>query len=180
MGVIYYTQSLQSIAYDLLVMKRENTMPLRIELVPNHESLFLLPMLLEADEGEERIRSVLLDPACTAYAVWLDDQLVGAAVVRWEKEEVSEIIYIEVAAHLRGHGYGKQIMQALKDELLRRGARSLLVGTANAALENIAFYQKCGFRMYEVRRDYFAYIQPPVQEHGIVLRDMLVLRYDIE
>ncbi len=155
-------------------------MPLRIEPVPSQESLFLLPMLLEADEGEERIRTVLLDPAHTAYAAWLDDRHVGAAVVRWEKEGASEIIYIEVAAHLRDRGYGKQIMQALKDELLRRGGRSLLVGTANAALENIAFYQKCGFRMYEVRRDYFAYIQPPVMEHGIVLRDMLVLRYDIE
>lgn len=155
-------------------------MPLRIEPVPNQEALFLLPMLLEADEGEERIRAVLLDPACTAYAAWLDDQLIGAAVVRWEQGDASEIIYIEVAAALRGRGYGKQIMQALKDELLRRGGRSLLVGTANAALENIAFYQKCGFRMYEVRRDYFAYIQPPVMEHGILLRDMLVLRYDIE
>jgi hypothetical protein len=33
--------------------------------------------------------------------------------------------------------------------------------------------------MYEIRRDYFAYIQPPVLEHGIQLRDMLVLRYDL-
>jgi len=34
--------------------------------------------------------------------------------------------------------------------------------------------------MFEIRRDYFAYIQPPVVEHGILLRDMLVLRYDVE
>jgi GNAT superfamily N-acetyltransferase len=86
----------------------------------------------------------------------------------------------QAAAALRGRGYGKQIIQALQDELPRHGGRSLLVGTANAALENIAFYQKCGFRMYEIRRDYFAYIQPPVLEHGILLRDMLVLRYDLE
>ena len=32
--------------------------------------------------------------------------------------------------------------------------------------------------MFEVRRDYFSYIQPPLQEHGIVMRDMLVLRYE--
>jgi len=70
-------------------------------------------------------------------------------------------------------------MQALREELCRRRGHVLLVGTANAALENIAFYQKCGFRMFEIRRDYFAYIQPPISEHGIVLRDMLVLRYDL-
>jgi len=109
----------------------------------------------------------------------LDGRLAGAAVVRWEEDETSEILYIAVAADLRGRGYGKQIMQALREELCRRRGHALLVGTANAALENIAFYQKCGFRMFEIRRDYFAYIQPPISEHGIVLRDMLVLRYDL-
>jgi len=53
----------------------------------------------------------------------------------------------------------------------------VLVGTANSSLENIAFYQKCGFRMDHVRRDYFVYVQPPVIQNGIVMRDMLVLRY---
>jgi ribosomal protein S18 acetylase RimI-like enzyme len=154
-------------------------MPLRLEAIPSHETLSLLPMLLDADEGEERIRAVLLDPACTAYTARLDDQLVGAAVVQWEENTPSEILYIEVAAALRGRGYGKQIIQALQDELLRHRVRSLLVGTANAALENIAFYQKCGFRMYEIRYDYFAYIKPPAFEHGIQLRDMLVFRYDL-
>ncbi len=123
-------------------------MSLVIEPIPSHETMFLLPMLLDADEGEERIRAALLDPACTAYASWLDGQLVGAAVVRWEEQDPSEILYIEVAAALRGRGYGKQIMQALQDELPGHGGRSLLVGTANAALENIAFYQKCGLRIF--------------------------------
>jgi ribosomal protein S18 acetylase RimI-like enzyme len=148
--------------------------------IPNNETTILLPVLLDADEGEERIRAVLLDPACTAYAAWLDGQLAGAAVVRWEEDDSSEIVYIAVAAALRGHGYGKQIIQALQKELRQRGGRSLLVGTANSSLENIAFYQKCGFRMFEIRRNYFAYIQPPLVEHGILLRDMLVLRYDVE
>ena len=148
--------------------------------IPNNETAFLLPMLLDADEDEERIRSALLDPACTSYATWLDGRLAGAAVVRWEEDKPGEIVYIAVAAALRGHGYGKQIIQALQNELRRRGGRSLLVGTANSSLENIAFYQKCGFRMFEIRRDYFAYIQPPIVEHGIQLRDMLVLRYDVE
>ncbi len=155
-------------------------MPLKLEVIPSHKTMFLLPMLLDADEDVERIRAALLDPACTAYAFWLDDQLAGTAVVRWEKNDRSEILYIEVAAALRGRGHGKQIIQALQDELPRRGGRSLLVGTANASLENIAFYQKCGFRMYEIRCDYFAYIQPPVFEHGIQLRDMLVLCYELE
>jgi GNAT superfamily N-acetyltransferase len=104
--------------------------------IPNNETTFLLPMLLDADEDEERIRAALLDPACTAYATWLDGRLVGAAVVRWEEDEPGEIVYIAVAAALRGHGYGKQIIQALQNELRRRGGRSLLVGTANSSGEH--------------------------------------------
>ena len=155
-------------------------MPFITESVPTHETTFLLPVLSDAEEGEERIRAALLDPTCTAYASWLDGQLAGAAVVRWREDEPSEIVYIAVAPELRGRGYGKQIMHFFQEELRRRGGHTLLVGTANAALENIAFYQKCGFRMFEIRRDYFAYIQPPITEHGIVLRDMLVLRYDLQ
>jgi len=89
-------------------------------------------------------------------------------------------VYIAVAPDLRGRGYGKQIIHVLQEELRWRRGHSLLVGTANSAFENIAFYQKCGFRIFEIKRDYFAYIQPPIAEHGIMLRDMLVLRYDLE
>ena len=153
-------------------------MPLVTEQLPNNEAEFLLPVLSDAEEGDERIRATLLDPAYTVYASWLDGQLAGAAVVRWEEEKSSEIVYIAVAPALRGRGYGKQIIAALQAELRRRGGTALLVGTANAALSNIAFYQKCGFRLFEIRRDYFAYIQPPIAENGILLRDMLVLRYE--
>jgi ribosomal protein S18 acetylase RimI-like enzyme len=155
-------------------------MPLVTRQIPNNAATFLLPLLSDAEEGEEHIRATLLDPACVAYASRLDGQLAGAAIVRWEENETSEIMYIAVASDLRGHGYGKQIMQTLQEELRRRGGHTLLVGTANASLSNIIFYQKCGFRMFEIRRDFFAYIQPPISEHGILLRDMLVLRYDLE
>jgi len=147
--------------------------------IAHHETAFLLPILSDAEEGEERIRATLLDPTCTAYATCFDGELVGAAVVRWAQEQASEIIYLAVAPPLRGRGYGKQIMRFLQEELCRRRGHSLLVGTANTAFENMAFYQKCGFRMFTIRRDYFTYIQPPIFEHGIVLRDMVVLRYDV-
>jgi ribosomal protein S18 acetylase RimI-like enzyme len=155
-------------------------MQLIIKQIPHNEAAFLLPILSDAEEGEERIRAALLDPACTMYACWLEQQLAAAAVVRWQEDEASEILYIAVASELRGRGYGKQLMQFLQNELREHGGHALLVGTANSSLDNIAFYQKCGFRMFEIRRDHFAYIQPPLSEHCIVIRDMLVLRYEME
>jgi ribosomal protein S18 acetylase RimI-like enzyme len=150
------------------------------EQVLNADAMFLLQILADAEEGEERIRATLLDPNCSVYVSRLDGQLAGAAVVRWEEDESGEIVYIAMAPDVRGRGYGKQLISVLQEELRQRGGRALLVGTANSSLANIAFYQKCGFRMFEVKCDYFAYIQPPITEDGIQLRDMLVLRYEIE
>jgi ribosomal protein S18 acetylase RimI-like enzyme len=140
------------------------------------ESESLVLLLRDADEDEARIRAALLDLANTNYIALVGDTIVGAATVHWEEHE-SEIIYIAVAAGLRGRGYGKAIIEALFHEMRQRGVHSLLVGTANSSLDNIAFYQKCGFRLDHIRRDYFDYIQPPIIENGIPVKDMLVMRY---
>lgn len=140
----------------------------------------LLPILSDADEGDERILARLTDGKHTTYAAYDDEHLIGAATIRWEEAEEeaeSEIEYIAVVKDVRGKGYGKAIMAQLIKLACERHVAALLVGTANTSWENIAFYQKCGFRMDHVRRDYFAYIQPLLIEHGIVMRDMLVLRY---
>ena len=145
------------------------------EVAPD-EADSLVPILLDADEDEARVRRQVSDKHLTAYMALLDETMIGAALLRWQEDE-SEIEYIAVAEHLRGHGYGKSMMAALVAEARRRGIRSLLIGTDNTAFATIAFYQKCGFRMDFVRRDYFSYIQPPIVNNGIPLRDMLMLRY---
>jgi ribosomal protein S18 acetylase RimI-like enzyme len=141
------------------------------------ESEKLVPVLLDADEDEDRIRRALADEGNTNYAAQEGDEYIGAITVKWEKHE-SEILYFAVIPELRGRGYGKLIIEVLTNEMYRRGVRSLEVGTANSSLDNITFYQKCGFRMHHIRRDFFNYIQPPIRENGIIMRDMLVFRYE--
>ncbi len=144
----------------------------------SREADLLVPILLDADEDEARVRRQVSDKRFTSYVALLDEAMIGAALLRWQKDE-SEVEYIAVAEHLRGHGYGKAMLAALVAEARRRGVRSLFIGTDNTAFATIAFYQKCGFRMDFVRRDYFSYIQPPIVNNGIALRDMLVLRYTL-
>jgi ribosomal protein S18 acetylase RimI-like enzyme len=130
----------------------------------------LVPVLRDAEEGDERIRAALADPRCRAYAARDGGALVGAALVRTGPPGPDEIVYLAVAREHRRRGYGRRILDGLR----RAHPGGLLVGTANSSLDNIAFYQRCGFRMLEVRRDHFAYIDPPVTEHGIPMRDMIV------
>jgi ribosomal protein S18 acetylase RimI-like enzyme len=153
-------------------------MDLRCFPVSGAEAEKLLPILHDAEEDDERILAALRDPACRSYAALAGDEPVGAAVVRWDASG-GEILYIAVTAASRGMGYGRQVIAVIQAELPAHG-RTLLVGTANSAIDNIAFYQKCGFRMHAVKPDYFAYIRPPLYENGILMRDMIVFRYEVD
>jgi ribosomal protein S18 acetylase RimI-like enzyme len=138
-----------------------------------------IQLLHSADEDDNRIREALTDSANTAYIGFDVPSSVGAAVMRWQGDE-AEIVYIAVAEDTRGIGYGKQIINALIKVARARKVRSVLVGTANSSLDNIAFYQKCGFRIDHVRRDYFSYFSKPVMDNGILIRDMLVFRMELD
>ncbi|GCF10859.1 GNAT family N-acetyltransferase [Dictyobacter arantiisoli] len=152
----------------------ENVIVLRP--VESSEYATLVPLLLEADEDEARILSLLGDSAHTSYIVWHEHAVVGAVVMRWGEVD-SEVEYIQIAPERRRQGYGHAIMQRIVEEARRRGNVAVLVGTDNTSLQAISFYQQCGFRMDHVRLDFFAYIQPPMYVNGLMIRDMLVLRY---
>ncbi|MBN8594402.1 MAG: GNAT family N-acetyltransferase [Anaerolineae bacterium] len=153
-------------------------MSARVQLIPSNDIEQITHRLREADEDVSRIRELVSDRAHHAYLAVLGDVTIGAVLMRWETD-ASEILYIAIDAAQRGQGYGKAVMAAVIGEARQRGIRSVVVGTSNASLSQIAFYQKCGFRLDSVRRDYFDYLSSPAYENGIQIRDMLVLRYAV-
>ncbi|HKY04995.1 MAG TPA: GNAT family N-acetyltransferase [Blastocatellia bacterium] len=141
------------------------------------ESLF--PLLLMAEPSESALRWSLNNLSDTVYKVSSGEEVVGVATMRWQSEPC-EIIELAVRQDRQGQGVGRQIIEWLIDEGRRRGKGELYVGTGNASIGNIVFYQRCGFRMDHVRRDYFWYHQEPLVEHGIAVRDMIVFRYNLD
>ena len=101
--------------------------------------------------------------------------IVGAAVIHSEESE-AEIVYLAVRERMRGRGFGKKIVEALIKEARSHQTRTIIVGTAKSSINDIAFYQKCGFRMNHVRHDFFDYFPEPIPEVGILCRDMIVFR----
>ena len=138
----------------------------------------VVPLLLLAEPSERSLRWSLDHLSDAVYEMRSDGALVGAATVRWEGDPC-EIVELGVSASEQGKGLGKRFVAWLLDEGRRRGKCAMEVGTANASIGNIAFYQKCGFRMHHVRRDYFWYDRRPRYEHGIRVRDLLVFRHDL-
>jgi ribosomal protein S18 acetylase RimI-like enzyme len=147
-----------------------------IEITASTNTALLVSLLEEADEDRERVRHYV--ELHHAYLAYEDETVIGAAVIDWQPQE-SEILYIATVPNYRGRGYGKQMMAAILAMARERGVSSVLVGTGNSGLDQIAFYQKCGFRIDSVRKDYFDYFAESVYENGIRFRDMLVLRHNL-
>ena len=138
----------------------------------------LVPLLLLAEPSEPALRWSLRNLSDTVYRLDVSGRLAGAATLRWD-DEPCEIVELAIAAARHGQGLGRHFVEWLVAEARRRGRRAMVVGTRNASIGNIAFYQKCGFRMDHVRRDYFGYYATPVVENGIPVRDLLVFRREL-
>ena len=158
---------------------RQDMADLKIRQAEPDEIEELIPILLQAEESVSALRWSLAHMADTVYRMDDGERLVGAATVRW-RGEPCEIMELAIAPELHGQGYGRRLIVFLVEEAYRRGKRQMLVGTANSSIANIAFYQKVGFRMDHIRKDYFRYYREPLFENGIQIRDMLVFRYDLE
>ncbi|MEO7910527.1 MAG: GNAT family N-acetyltransferase [Roseiflexaceae bacterium] len=138
----------------------------------------LIPVLLQAEESERALRWGLKNLVDAVYRADADGVMVGAATMQW-RSDPCEIMELAVAPERHSQGIGRAIVAWLIDEARRRGKTAVLVGTANSSIGNIAFYQKVGFRMDHVRKDYFRYYREPHYENGIQIRDMLVFRHDL-
>jgi ribosomal protein S18 acetylase RimI-like enzyme len=137
----------------------------------------LIPILRQAEETEGALRWSLANLSDAVYRMD-DGQLVGAATIQW-RGDPCEIMELAIAPEHHGQGLGKHLVAWLIAEAQRRGKRQMLVGTANSSIDNIAFYQKCGFRLDQIRKDHFSYYDEPHYEDGIQVRDMLVFRYEL-
>ena len=142
------------------------------------ETEALVAQLEDALASEPTRRALLADARLTSYTAHQDGELVGAAVVRWDDD--SEIELLAVDKMRRGQGIGRAIVAEVLEEARRRDVKRLLVGTGNFSLDNIAFYQKCGFRMSHIRRGCFDSIDPPEFWQGIKLRDMIMFSCNLE
>ncbi len=153
-------------------------MPITIREASDDDIKELIPVLLQAEESRPALLWSLANLVDAVYRMDDGDSLVGAATVKW-REDPCEIMELAIAPERQGQGFGRELVAWLIAEAKRRRKKTLLVGTANSSIGNIAFYQKCGLRMDHVRRDYFRYYRRPVYENGIQIRDMLVFRYDL-
>ena len=134
-----------------------------------------LPLLLLADESLEQVRSYMQRGDLFAF-VDRDGTAVGIVLTIPDADGSVELKAVAVDSTRQSLGIGRRMLAAVLEELRRRGVRRAIVGTANAGIGQLAYYQKAGFRLLRIERDFFSPARgyPAVMEdNGIRLRDMV-------
>ena len=152
---------------------------LRIERVlPGPAREAYLPLLYLADEPEP-VRGYLQASEGDLY-VLRDaggDSLGVTFVLPYAAEEGAvELRAVAIDPTRHNQGLGREMLAKVLDDLRSRGTRRVIVGTSNAGIGQIAFYQKAGFRLLRIERDYFTPekgYDPDERENGLPHRDMV-------
>ena len=90
---------------------------------------------------------------------------------------VFEIKNLAVRSDRQGTGIGRQLVAQSLDVCRRESATTVEVATAVADIDNVRFYQRCGFRAASIERDAFTEARgypPGLVADGIPVLDSIV------
>lgn len=157
------------------VMKmQQNIMITRLK---NNESA-PMPLLLLADPSEKNILKYL--DHSDIYVALENEIMIGVYVLKNIGPSKVELMNIAVAESHQGMGVGKALVQHAIEAAKNSRMQSIELGTGNSSIQQLALYQKCGFRMKEIVHDYFIeQYDEPIYENGIQCRDMVRLGIDL-
>jgi len=135
-------------------------------------------MLLLADPSKAVVEQYLADGKL--YVAEWDDTVVGVYILLQLDGPLWELKNIAVTEEWQGKGVGKALIAAAIKSAKELGAERLEVGTGNSSINQLAFYQKAGFRMQRIAKNYFTLnYEEPIFENGIQCRDMVILGMEI-
>lgn len=137
-----------------------------------------IDLLLLADPSEKLVKDYMERGEC--FVAEISKQTIGVYVLLQTRPATIEIINIAVEECCHGKGMGKQlVMDAIKNARLK-GFKTIEIGTGNSSIDQLALYQKCGFRITGIDKNYFIrnYTEE-IFENGIQCCDMIRLSQDL-
>lgn len=130
-----------------------------------HARLFDQPW----DEGA--VGSLLSQPSSLALVGQLEDSLAGFVMAQAAADE-AEILSIGVDPTVQRQSIGRKLLEALIEELRRRGSTRLFLEVAVDNPAAVALYQALGFREAGRRPSYYARVPGPSADALILTRQI--------
>ncbi|MFJ7752481.1 GNAT family N-acetyltransferase [Peribacillus muralis] len=137
-----------------------------------------LHLLLLADPSRELVEDYLKKGIC--FVGERNNQILGVYVLLQVGPESMEIKNIAVDENHHGRGIGRQLIGHAISYAKEQGYKTVEIGTGNSSIGQLALYQKCGFRIIAVDRDFFTkHYDEVLYENGIQCQDMVRLSRSI-
>ncbi|MFA1820184.1 GNAT family N-acetyltransferase [Virgibacillus oceani] len=135
-------------------------------------------LLLLADPSRKIVEEYLKRGEC--YVAETSEEVVGVYVLLPTRPETIELINVAVAEEQHGRGIGKQLVMDAIKKVKDKGYKTMEIGTGNSSIGQLALYQKCGFRISGIDKDFFTrYYSEEIFENGIQCKDMIRLSQDL-
>ncbi len=139
---------------------------------------FPMELLLLADESLELVEEYIQRGQC--FVAEADQLIIGEYVLLPTRPATVELVNIAVNESWQGRGIGKQLVNHAVKHARILGYQTIEIGTGNSGFGQLALYQKCGFRMVGIDRDFYVrHYAEEIYENGIQLRDMVRLSQDL-
>ncbi|MFS0690697.1 GNAT family N-acetyltransferase [Sporosarcina sp. 179-K 8C2 HS] len=136
-------------------------------------------LLLLADPSRELVETYISEGEC--YVAEENDNILGVFVIVPLTKETMEIKNIAVCEDKHGQGIGKKLLQEAIGVAKSNGYDNVEIGTGNSSIGQLALYQKCGFSISGVIKDFFIHhYDEVIMENGIQCKDMIRLRLEIQ
>ncbi len=135
-------------------------------------------LLLLADETTEAINRYIFKSEI--YILELENKAIALYAFYVLNKEDVEIKNIAVAKEYQRQGMGRLLLKDAVDRARSRGFRRVIIGTGDVSTMPMHFYQKEGFEVFSVKKNFFTDNYPdPIYEKGVRLIDMVMLKKDV-
>ncbi|OFI48246.1 GNAT family N-acetyltransferase [Floricoccus tropicus] len=135
-------------------------------------------VLLNADPDRDLVNSYL--KRSEAYEMVIDNKMIGLIVLLPTRPETIEIVNISVSDSEQGKGYGKKLLEYAIKYSKDEGYKTIEIGTGTTSFGQLYLYQKVGFRLSYIDKDFFIrHYKEEIEENGLILKDMVRLSMDI-
>jgi ribosomal protein S18 acetylase RimI-like enzyme len=141
-----------------------------------------LPLVHLADDSVDRVRGYYQSGTLFALDA-ADGTPTGMILAIPDGEATVELRAVAVDTSLHGRGVGTRLLLAVLEQLRAGGVRRVVVGTSSSGIGQLAYYQKAGFRLWKIERDFFSPAggyPEGVGENGIPVRDMVWMDLELE
>lgn len=107
---------------------------------------------------------LLADPSAAAISSYIHtgeivvaerDKGIIATYVLVKDKVSAEIKNIAVHSACQGQGIGKALLHDAAQRAKEKGCKNICIGTGNSSIGQLYLYQKQGFEMVEIRKDFF-------------------------